>query len=525
MMQQPEASELRAAERSARPNELGSWTRKLFSFPVMCMFLLTAVILAFCIRNFAEPDIWWHLRDGAQILQQHSLPRSDTYSFGAAGSKWLDPEWLSELIYFASFRLMGMRGVLLVYFSVLVVIYAAVYYRSWRAGADCKDSAIATLVAISLGVVSIGPRTLLFGWLCMIGLLLVLDHFERTGTGLWVLPLLFLVWVNVHPSWIFGLCLLGLTIMSGFCEGTWGAVVATRWSPAEIRALLMSTAACVGALFVNPFGYKLAIYPFDFLLRQQTNMQHIEEWQPVDFSTGSGKLAMFLLFAFLGIACFSRRQWRLNHLLVAGFALWAGLVHTRLLFFIGLVVVPLLAPSLKLFPPYDPELDKPLLNGIVMAAVVCAMVFFFPSPMRLQQKADDAFPHKALDYMKAHDLRGRIFNQYVWGGYMEWTHPDMKPYIDGRADIFVYNGTFDSYFDAVLIKKPFYVLDKYGIEYALLQPSARLAYLLGHSPGWRVIYSDPIAMLFARVPERGFQSSPSSSAAAHISYIPYRQGG
>jgi hypothetical protein len=44
---------------------------------------------------------------------------------------------------------------LVVYFAALVLIYAGVYYRSCRAGADCKDATIATVLAIFLGIVSI----------------------------------------------------------------------------------------------------------------------------------------------------------------------------------------------------------------------------------------------------------------------------------------------------------------------------------------------------------------------------------
>ncbi len=75
------------------------------------------------------------------------------------------------------------------------------------------------------------PRMLLFGWLCMVGLLLVLDRFRRTGKGLWLLPPLFALWINLHGSWVFGVIVLALTIVSGLVEGEWGLVVARRWSP------------------------------------------------------------------------------------------------------------------------------------------------------------------------------------------------------------------------------------------------------------------------------------------------------
>ena len=464
------------------------------------MFLLGALIFGLCVRGIAEPDIWWHMRNAAYLLQHHAFPSVDTYSFTAAGSPWLDHEWLSEIPFYLGFKAMGLRGMLVVYFAVLVMIYAGVYYRSCSAGADCKDATIATLLAIFLGKVSIGPRPQMFGWLCMVGLLLVLDHFQRTGKGLWLLPLLFALWINLHGSWVFGMVVLALTIAAGLVEGEWGRVVARRWSPSELKKLLLSLVASLAALFLNPFGYKLLLYPFDLLFRQPANMKHIEEWQSVDFNTGNGKLALIVIFALLAAGFALRRRWKLGEVLLGAFALWAGLSHLRLLFFAGLIVVPILAPCLTLFPPYERELDKPRLNAGIMAAIVASLIFFFPSAAKLQQKVDETFPTAALEFMQRQHIDGRVFNQDWWGGYMEWNAPQLKPFIDGRFDIFVYNGTFDDYIKAVVIQTPFEILDKYRIDYVLLEPQQPLGYVLQHSPAWRTIYSDKVAVLFEHTP-------------------------
>jgi hypothetical protein len=87
---------------------------------------------------------------------------------------------------------------------------------------------------------------------------------------------------------------------------------------------------------------------------------------------------------------------------------------------------------------------------------------------------------------------------------MEWYAPGLKTFIDGRADIFTYNGVLDDHRKAVFIEKPFEVLDKYRINYALLEPNQALGYLLEHSPNWRLIYSDKVAVLF----ERTLMSAP-----------------
>ena len=493
---------------SARSVEAQSTAARLaanvFSFPVMCMFLLVAAIFAFSARAIAEPDIWWHLRNASHLLQYHSLPSVDSYSFTAAGSPSLDFEWLSEVPFLLAFKAMGLQGILAVYFAVLVMIYVGVYFRACLAGADCKNATVATMLAVLLGVVSIGPRMLLFGWLCMVGLLIVLDHFRETGKDLWILPPLFCLWINLHGSWVFGVVVLVVMIASGLVQGQLGPVVARRWSPVELKKLLLALAASLAALFVNPFGYKLVLYPFDLLFRQKDVMQHLEEWQSVQFTGGTGKLTLIMIFALPAAALFCRRRWRPDELILMAFALWASLSHMRFLFFAGLIAVPILAPCLTLFPPYDRKLDKPWLNGGIMAAIVGSLIFFFPSTAELQQQVSEKYPLATLAFMQQRHLGGRIFNNYGWGAYMEWNAPELKPFIDGRADIFIYNGSFDDYVNANLIQKSFEILDKYRIDYALLEPDQPLSYLLRHSPAWQPIYSDKVAVLFERTsgPER-----------------------
>jgi hypothetical protein len=484
-----------------KPAVRGRLARTVFSFPVMCFVLLAALLLRLCIGRIADPDLWWHLRNARYFFEHHSLPRVDMYSFGAAGSPWLNHEWLAELPYYLAFRALGLQGILLVYFVVLAMIFGAVYYRTCRAGADCKDATVVTSIAIAIAIVSIGPRTLLFGWLCMMALLLVLDHFRRSGTGLWLLPPLFAIWINLHGSWVFGIVVLVVTIVSGLVQGEWGLVVAHRWSRAQLTKLLTALVASVAALLVNPFGYRLVVYPFDFLFQQPANMKNITEWQPVDFSIGLGKLALAITLSLLVAAWFSRRRWRLDELLLLLVALWFGLGHWRLMFFIGLIVPPIIGPRLTLFTPFDPEQDKVWLNAAIMTATVAALIYFFPAQASLQQQVDDEYPKAALEFMQREHVSGPIFNSYGWGGYMEWTTPDLKPFIDGRADIFVHNGTFDAYHNATFINQPFEILKKYRIDYVLEQPKSPLSYLLEHSPGWRKTYEDSKAKLFERVRE------------------------
>ena len=353
------------------------------------------------------------------LLAEPLLSTIDTYSFGAAGSPWLAHEWLSELVYFTAFKALGLPGVFLVYFALLVLIFAGVYYRCSTAGADCKDGTIMTLLAILLATVSIGPRVLLFGWLCMVALLLVLDRFEHTGKGIWFLPAIFAIWINFHASWVFGLIVLGLFTAGGFVEGEWGAITARRWTRKELTSLLLASAASLGALFVNPFGSRLVLYPFNFLFRQQSNMQYIEEWQSVDLSSANGKLVYIVIFGLLAAFWFTNRRWKLGDMLLLAFALWTGLTHVRFLFFLGLIVVPILAPSLNLFTPYDRKIDKPWLNAAIVACIITAFVFFFRRLRSCRSRSMGPFHRRSA--LHAGEAASRPDLQSVSSGAATWS--------------------------------------------------------------------------------------------------------
>ena len=143
------------------------------------------------------------------------------YTFTTAGAPLLNFEWLSALPYYFAFQSWGLRGLLAVYLVALWLIFGAVYYLAVQRGASFGDAALISVGGVALGSYFFGPRLFHFGWLCLVGVLLVLQRFERTGKGLWVLPPLFALWINLHASWVFGFMVLGVYIVSGIVEGRW----------------------------------------------------------------------------------------------------------------------------------------------------------------------------------------------------------------------------------------------------------------------------------------------------------------
>jgi hypothetical protein len=462
--------------------------------------------------RIAESDIWFHLRNARELLQHHHFLSSDLYTFTSAGAPLVNHEWLAELPYYLAFQLWDQRGLLALYVVALWGIFGAVYYVSIRRHSNYGDAGIVTMLGVALGAYSFGPRMHQLGWLCMAILLCLLDRFERTGKGIWLLPSLFALWINLHGSWLFGFVVVAIYGLASSIRGRWGRVVAKGWDKKKLRKLAMAAGFAAPALFVNPYGYKLLWYPFDMIFRQKANLQHVVEWQSVNFQSLPGKLALLMVLAVVAAAWFSPEDWRLVDVMLTAFALVTSLLHVRLLMFAAIVLVPVLAPRLHLFSPYAPEKDKPWVNLAFSLGMIALIVALFPSPATLTERVETQFPGKALELLKETKRNGRLFHYYDFGGYIEWNQPEVKTFADGRTDIFVHNGVFDDYPKINIVEDPFDLLDKYKIDYILFPPDKSLAYVLDHSFAWRRIYEDPVANIYERVASTNQAPGPASAS-------------
>ena len=228
---------------------------------------------------------------------------------------------------------------------------------------------------------------------------------------------------------------------------------AERWTPSQLRKLVVTGVATGAALFVNPFGYRLVFYPFDLAFRQPVKINHVAEWVSVDFHELRGKIVLVLLVGLLLSALLRNRRWALAELGLVLFALYSGLTYVRFLFLLGIVVAPLLAKLLDFIPPYQPEIDKHVLNAVLMAAMVVAIIRCYPRSAALERSVSDSYPADLLPYLRTHPLHGRMLNHYLWGGYLGWDKNDLKIFIDSRYDIFEYASVFQDYLDLIGIKK------------------------------------------------------------------------
>jgi len=475
----------------------------VFSFPAVMVMSLMLVLALFASnagpgRDISDPDIWWHLENARQFLATGRFIQHDAYSFTVAGKPWINFEWLSELPFYAAYRAFSLRGIFVLSLVLGEAIVVGVFLLCYMRSRDVKASFLASGLAVFLACISLGPRALLFGWLFLVAELAILWAYQQGRNFIWALPPVFLVWINMHGSWLFGLIILLLFTACAFVRGEWGIIEAPGLPGAQRKQLLYVVAAAVWALFLNPYGWKLPLYPLEFVHNQQLNMKFVDEWASLDLHSIFGKVVLATLGSLVIGTLARKRKWTIFDLALVFFAVYSGLTYTRFIFMTGIVLAPFLAVELRgVLGPYERDLERPWLNAVVLSALAALIVWRLPSESALQQHRDETFPVEALTRLQQLPA-GHVFNAYEWGGYMIHSAPQVPVFIDSRADVFVRYGIFTDYVDATKGWQSFETLKRYDIRYVLLPPNTAMSYLLAHNKDWHQEYSDTHSVLFGR---------------------------
>ncbi len=460
-----------------------------------------------------DPDVWWHIAVGAQILRTHTWPTFDPYSFTAHGSPWIAYEWLGEVVIaLAAHSGALLAGLAWLRVGLVAVLMLLLYYYAWL---RCRNSTAAFLTTALVYCLSYGFLTLrpqLLGYIFLMITLISLERFRlREQKSLWLLPVVFMLWVNTHGTFVLGLGVIALYWVSGLWEWQYGSLQAGRWTLQERRHLAVVSLLSVLALLITPYGTQLAAYPFEMMFFQHFIVSHVPEWGPIKFGGWWSQSALLLvLLLFLYTLAF-RPRWRIEEAVMLPATFFEACLHRRMFMVFTFILVPLLASALaRWVPDLGLRWKRTALSASLMVLLAAGMVKFFPSQQRLEQPVDGMFPVKAVQYLQSHPVPGPMFNYYMWGGYLIWKFGGRhRVFIDGRADIYAYSGVFADYASIVTLSpQTLFLLRKYSIRSCLLTRDDHLGTFLAALPDWRRVYEDDVSVLYVRQ-----SSAPSSNSA------------
>lgn len=157
-----------------------------------------------------DPDFGWHLTLG-KLISHQGFPRTDPYSYTMPNFPFVDFEWLADIFIWFLYSRFGMW--LLSGLSALVVVLAFLVANSLVKKIDWRFKWMLWLLAAA-GVFSfVGVRVQVVTWLFLAILLRIIFDNETWKEWRLVIPLLFVVWANLHGGFVVGLASLMIVVV------------------------------------------------------------------------------------------------------------------------------------------------------------------------------------------------------------------------------------------------------------------------------------------------------------------------
>ncbi|HWR67182.1 MAG TPA: hypothetical protein VN364_13775 [Bellilinea sp.] len=488
------------------------------SLNILMLVLMVLLVFLMATRVPADPDMWWHLRAGEETVTNGKVYLTDNMTFTRNGEPWVNHSWLSEVVLFLAFKAGGYTGLTL-FVAILACATMLVLYRSMRGG--IFQRALITVLACATLAPIWAPRPQQFSLLFFA----ILNHWlmqymSGKNLKLWSLPLLFILWSNLHGGYSFGFLLLGITLGGMILDRLFrpGLNPAIDWP--RIGKLADWTAISLVAVLINPNGLNTWKIPFQ-TIGVQFN-QYIQEWQSLDFHAIYSLPYVILLFGCLIAIGLSER--RATGVELAGLTFFgvSSLNAQRLIGIFSLFAATVLSnhtaaivpsirknlkatPSGRQFSQWRERSDQHSvatglrrainLTLVVLVALAGVIKLIYVShPIIVDSSVKTYYPVGAVDYLSDNGKPGNVLNDYGWGGYLDWRLRENKIFIDGRADFFPQE-LFDEWI-ALIGGKPGWQasIAKYDIQYILLPPEMPVVDLAVES-GWVELYHDEISVL------------------------------
>jgi hypothetical protein len=438
--------------------------------------LFVAIALSSCLMP-AQSDTWWQLRTGEQIWANHAVDLHDRFSYTVHGAYWPNHEWLSQVAFFAAYHIGGM--------SLLTALCAGAVLGAWilvwRLG---PKQSMWMVVWCAAALISSSPgwslRPQVFTLLLVAVTVTMLEHRRYR----W-LPLVFLVWANLHGGVMLGFVLLGAAILAAAIADD-GPVVQARRVPV---ALIVSALACVLATALTPLGTSLWREVPASLARLRD--YRVLEWRPP--SLAEPALIPFWIVAASLAAWAARSMWRRAPLVV-----WSAFAMLPLSLASGRNVPPFLLLAVPAVATLQRgrassshrvrrhvghlKVNAAMLGG---AAVVAALVVASAWTRPWARLGWHPIPKGAIAVIDR--CPGRLYNRYDEGGYLIWFARQQPVFLDSRQDPY----PLALVREQMAVEKSGDYRDlfaRYKVHCAFVPAGTALAQRL-RADGWRALYA------------------------------------
>lgn len=436
--------------------------------------VLFACVFALGWWSVHAPETWLHLRTGSLILETGSLPKTDPFSYGAAGAAWTTDSWLSEVL-FAKLDAAG-GPALLGAVKALAVAAAFVLLLPINHGCPLTAAGVLALGACAAwpGLVET-PAAFDFLFFSLFVRLLRPRHRFHWAQGA-TLTALTALWANLHgASALLGLWLVGLKVFKA----------SLRTAARERLGYWATAVACALAVSWNPLGWGVLGRAF------------ADAAAPAGGWVASWNSPYGLLWAAAAAACWFTLQQEFVATLAAATILALALVLPGLRPLACLAACPVIALALGHWTrPLKDTWPRVAKAALVAALLVAGHRKLIAEPLARARGYGAPRLAGAAHYLKTSGVKGRLFNEPDAGA--ELIGRGAGPvFADRRAGLYA----ADFIRDAENWPASFKTLDgvfRFDAAVVLNRRAGAPARVFDENPAWTLVFADDGALVYLK---------------------------
>jgi len=387
--------------------------------------------------NLSTADIGRHIVNGRIFLESDSATRtalwqSNFYSYTMPQASFVNHHWGSGVIFYLIYKLSGFAG-LSIFYWLISLATILLFFNLAKRFSNFYTALVVGLCLTPLLVYRVEVRPEVWSYF-LSGVFFNLIYYRKY---LWSLSLLMLIWINLHIGFVFGFLILGAWLLEELVK-YW------RKQGSEWRRVASILAGSLVASLVNPFGYKLLIYPLQIFSNygyRVVENQSVMFLEGIDFTNnmhfGLFKLALALVVVGAGVLIYKRAL--PLHLALSGVVVGVmALFGIRNFEIFGLFASIIISSTLACIFFSKIQADTRALLLIVLSAG--AIISQFTNFLFAYQNWGVGLQSGQLgsaQFFAEHKLVGPIFNNYDIGGYLIFNlYPQERVYVDNRPEAY-----------------------------------------------------------------------------------------
>ena len=465
---------------------------------IFYVLLLFQIIILGSFGNQIDYDFWARLIVGKSFFQTGTLFNNDFYSYGTT-HKFIDHEWGSSLIFYLIQDNFGDIGLfsfkILMFFATFFIITKIIRLKKPR----IKLHFLFFFFSITplYNSFSSTVRCQLFSFVFFVLYLYILLYIRKTKNFriLWTLPILNIIWANLHGGFVLGITLIGIFTIGEFLNKN------KKYSLYLLITLISTTLTTI----INPYGIEYLTFIIDAF---KLNRIYISEWQSAFFSKLFAHaylrfkiffFATFLIFAYsitksikkLGFNEYFRKIDKTKYLIIIFTTLItikAARCHD---FFTYSVMALCYCDFYKIFNKQLPKIIDNSKEIIVLFLIsICCLARIYNYKFINALPSKDC-PYYAIEFIKKNNLKGNLFTIMQASSYAAYKlYPNNYVFMDGRYEEVYDTNLINEMGGLFLAKNQDEFFKKYHTDILILNKEYPIAQKLETNPNWIYIFED-----------------------------------